>query len=302
MAFAAFADAPVDVAVVEVGTGRPLGRHERRRRAGRRDHPDRRRPRRVPRLATSRTSPREKAGHHQAGLGRASSAEQTTRGDGGAAANGSPRSTPRSPARACEFGVLAPRGRRRRPAARSCRASAASTTTSSCRCTASTRRTTPRWRSPRSRRSSARAPTASSTSTRSGRASPPSWPPGRLERVRSAPDRVRRRRAQPARRRGAGRARWTRVRLPQARRRRRRAWRTRTSRASWRRWSPSSARDRGHHQLLAARHGRRRARAASPTEIFGEDRVDVRPRLADAIETAIRAGGGRRGEHCPAAA
>ena len=49
MAYAAFADAPVDVAVVEVGHGRRLGRHQRRRRAGRRGDADRRRPRGLPR-------------------------------------------------------------------------------------------------------------------------------------------------------------------------------------------------------------------------------------------------------------
>ena len=49
MAFAAFAEAPVDVAVVEVGMGGTLGRHQRGRRAGRGDHPDRPRPHRVPR-------------------------------------------------------------------------------------------------------------------------------------------------------------------------------------------------------------------------------------------------------------
>ena len=41
VAYAAFADAPVDVAVVEVGHGWLLGRHQRRRRASRRRDTDR---------------------------------------------------------------------------------------------------------------------------------------------------------------------------------------------------------------------------------------------------------------------
>jgi dihydrofolate synthase/folylpolyglutamate synthase len=44
MAYAAFADAPVDVAVVEVGLGRRLGRHQRCRRPGVGGDPDRGRP------------------------------------------------------------------------------------------------------------------------------------------------------------------------------------------------------------------------------------------------------------------
>lgn len=60
------------------------------------------------------------------------------------------------------------------PSAGSCsnyRASAASTPRSSCRCTVSTRRTTPCSRSPRWRRSSARVHSGSSTSTRCARVS-----------------------------------------------------------------------------------------------------------------------------------
>ena len=41
MAFAAFADAPVDVAVIEVGLGRHVGLHQRGRRRGRDHHADR---------------------------------------------------------------------------------------------------------------------------------------------------------------------------------------------------------------------------------------------------------------------
>ena len=62
MAFAAFADAPVDVAVVEVGHGRHLGRHQRRRRAGRRGHPGRARPRALPRHDDRARSPARRPG------------------------------------------------------------------------------------------------------------------------------------------------------------------------------------------------------------------------------------------------
>ena len=192
MAFAAFADAPVDVAVVEVGLGgrwdatnvvnapvaviTPIGV----------DHADY--------LGdTIAEIAAEKAGiitkqdddlvptDTVAVIGAAGA-----RGDGSASGAGG--------SRRCRGGARGLRVRgaaaARSPSAASCsncRASAACTPRSSCRCTASIRRTT-RWsRWPRSRRSSARARTVSSTSTRCGPASPPVTSPGRLERMRSAP-------------------------------------------------------------------------------------------------------------------
>ena len=156
MAYAAFADAPVDVAVVEVGHGRRLGRHQRRRRRGRRGHADRRRPRPAT-SATPAERDRDREGRdHQARRhGRARRA--AARSGRGAAA---PLRGGRRDAGARGPGVrrgLARPGRRR-SAAVAARGCGRSTTTSSSRCTARTRRRTPPLRWPRSRRSPATSP------------------------------------------------------------------------------------------------------------------------------------------------
>ena len=57
MAYAAFADAPVDVGVIEVGLGRSMGRDQCCRRAGGRRHAGRARPRGVPRRICRRHRP-----------------------------------------------------------------------------------------------------------------------------------------------------------------------------------------------------------------------------------------------------
>jgi len=169
MAFAAFADAPVDVAVVEVGLGgrwdatnvvnapvaviTPIGVDhadylgdtiaEIRRREGRHHHQAGGRPRAVGHRSQHRR------GHRQPGAG----------GDGSAFWRRRFARTPRWRARIPSSRCLDGRS----PSVGSCwncKASAACTPTSSCRCTASIRRTT-RWsRWPRSRRSSAGGRTA----------------------------------------------------------------------------------------------------------------------------------------------
>ncbi len=85
MAYAAFADAPVDVAVVE-RHGRRLGRDERRGRRGRRDHPDRAGPHPLPRRHAGGDRRRE-GGDHQDRRGRGARAA-AGRGGRGAAAPG----------------------------------------------------------------------------------------------------------------------------------------------------------------------------------------------------------------------
>ena len=78
MAYAAFADAPVDVAVVEVGHGRRLGRHQRDRRRGGGGAADRGRPRQVPRRH-ARGDRRREGRHHQARLDRGDRASSRPR-------------------------------------------------------------------------------------------------------------------------------------------------------------------------------------------------------------------------------
>ena len=97
MAYAAFADAPVDVAVVEVGMGGSWDATNVHRRRRRRGAADRRRPRQVPRRR--RRDHRGREGRdHQAGL-RRRAGRADARGRRGAAAR-RPRSARPSPARA----------------------------------------------------------------------------------------------------------------------------------------------------------------------------------------------------------
>ena len=158
---------------------------------------------------------------------------------------------------------------------------------SSCRCTARTRRTTPRWRSPRSRRSSASAPSTPAcwTSTPSAPRSP-RWP-------------------RRAAWRSYGAARpwcWTRRTTRPARGRRPRRSPRRSASAGWWAWSAASAgKDvRGlleafepiFAEIVVTRNSSHRAMdadelAAVAVEVFGAERVQVEPRLDDALEAAI---------------
>ena len=118
--------------------------------------------------------------------------------------------------------------------------------------------------------------------------------PGRLEIVRAQPDDRARRRAQPARRRGGrGGARGL-VHVRPADRRDRRDGRQGRTRGCWRRSSRTSRTSSAPRTPPSARC-RPSELAAVAREVFGEDRVTVEPRLADAIDQAAGAGRGRRG-------
>ncbi len=172
--------------------GRALGRHQRRQRARRGDHPDRHRPHRLSGRHHRRDRRREGRHHHQAGRRpgadrhRRGDRPAGARGDGGAARRRRCAPTPRWRARIPSSRCWAARS----PSADSysnCRASAGCTPRSSCRCTASIRPTTPCSRWPPSRRSSAQVRNASSTSTRCARASRRSPRPAGWSGMRSAP-------------------------------------------------------------------------------------------------------------------
>ena len=129
--------------------GRALGRHQRGRRRGRGGHPDRAGPRRVPRHRRVGHRPGE-GRDHQARRGRRAGRPGP---GGGRRAAGALR-------RGGRAGGPGGRGVRRASSGRSrsagsgsrCAGWAAPSTRSSCRCTASTRPATPRWRWPRRRR------------------------------------------------------------------------------------------------------------------------------------------------------
>ena len=185
MAFAAFADAPVDVAVLEVGHGRRVGRHQRRRRPGRRRHADRHRPRPLPRLDVTEIAG-EKAGILKPGVVRRAGAA-AGRGRRGAAAPLGRGRRDRRPRRA---GVRRAGAHRWRSAGSWCRCAAwpASTTTCSSRCSARTRRTTPRARWRRWRPSWAAATPSADLDIDLVRAAFAGvTSPGRLETIRSSP-------------------------------------------------------------------------------------------------------------------
>ena len=181
-----FADAPVDVAVVEVGLGGTWDATNVDRRRGRGRHADRPR---------SHAVPRARRGHDRRGEGRDHQAGRH-RGARRAAAGGRRRSCCGAPSRSrpsvaregLEFGVLRAARRRRRPGAHAAGAGRRRTTRCSCRCTASTRRRTRCARLPRSRRSSARALAGGPIDAEVVRAAFAAVrSPGRLEAVRSAP-------------------------------------------------------------------------------------------------------------------
>ena len=187
MAFAAFADAPVDIAVIEVGMGGRWDATNVVDAAVAVITPDRRRPRRVPRRDDRRDRRRE-GGHHRraprrAGPGRHCRRDRApaARGDGGAAGPGGGADAAGGAADS-EFAVLSWQVGRRRPTAGAAGASAACTR----RVPAAARRV------PAQNAALALAaveafgagPSASSTSTRCVRRR---RQPGRLERMRSAP-------------------------------------------------------------------------------------------------------------------
>ena len=179
--FAAFADAPVEAGIVEVGLG---GRWDATNVAdghGRGGHPDRRWTTPSTSATTCSSIAREKAGIIKPGAVAVLAAQEhavarccwsaASRWSAQVAREGS------------EFGVaereVAVGGQRLDAAG----ARRGGTTTSSCRCTASTRPTTPRWRWPRPRRWSGPGRSSRSTRTRSGAAFASVASPGRLERL-----------------------------------------------------------------------------------------------------------------------
>ena len=187
-----------------------------------------------------------------------------------------------------EFGVLE-RGQSRSAGRCSpCRASAASTTRSSCRCTARTRRRTRRWRSPRSRRSSA--PGTDQAARRrswSGRASPRStrragWS-GSAARRRSCSTRAHNPHGMAATvdRAGGG------VRLPPPGRGGRRCSPTRTSTGLLDLLEPVVDADRGAPEQLAAGDAGRRAGRARRSRSSARTGCTSRRDMPDAIEAAV---------------
>ena len=290
MAFAAFADAPVDVAVVEVGLGgtwdatnvvdAPGRRRHARSRSTTRDclgaHDRARSPARRPassspaRTACSAQQPVEAAEVLLRRVGRGR--------------------TPRSPARAWSSACVAAQRRRRRAAARRCGASAGSTTTSSCRCTARTRRTTPPCALAAVEAflgGGARRARPLDVDAGPRRRSPPSTSPGRLEVVRSSPDRRARRRAQPGRRAGARPRRWSEAfgfsRLVGVVA----AMADKDVRGMLEALRAGAGRGRGHPGVVQPRAMPADELAAVAVEVFGADRVEVAPRLDDALDAAI---------------
>ena len=184
MAYALFADAPVDVAVIEVGMG---GTWDATNVVDARvavvtpvasTTPSTSAP-------TCRRSPARRPGSSSPTRSRCSPTRSPARGRPGPAARrgGGGR---RARGHRVRRGRAA--GRRRRPAGARCRASAASTRRSSCRCSAPTRPRTRSRRWPRSRRSSAPGrPPGRSSRRPCGPRSPNVRSPGRLERVRTSP-------------------------------------------------------------------------------------------------------------------
>ena len=125
--------------------GRHVGRHQRGRRRRRGRHQREHRPRRVPRADAGRDRGRE-GGDRRAGRRRSCSARPIP-----SSCRSSPRASPASVA-ACatrDFGVRAQRLAHRRPARSTSSRRTRRTTTCSSRCTARTRPTTRRSRSPR---------------------------------------------------------------------------------------------------------------------------------------------------------
>ena len=270
--------------------GRLLGRDQRRRRRGRRGHPDRGRPRAVPRRPPAGDRGRE-GRDHQARARSWSSPSRAAR---------CWRCSPSAPARS--GATLLARGRRlrrrrtgvagrRRPGDDAARPATASTTRSSCRCTAPTRRRTPPSRWPRSRRCAGGRAALDDELVREAFAEVTSPGPARGGPPRA--DDPARRRAQPARRRRGGRGDPRLVHLRPAGRRGRGDGRQ-GRRGPARRARAGALRDRLHpelHRAGDAGRGAGRDRRATSSASTGSR---VAPRLDDAIEQAVDAGRDRR--------
>ena len=261
----------------------------RRRHAGRRSTTRR----------TSATRSRQIAGgegrDHQ-GRRRRRARPAAGRGRRGAAAPRRSRSTPPWRARAWSSASLTAVARRRRPAARRCAAWRGRTTTCSCRCSARTRRTTPPSRSPRSRRSSAAAADAARPRPGARRRSRRSPRPGRLEVVRRGADRrcSTPRTTRPARGRSA-QALADGLRRSPGWSASSRVLADKDARGHARGARAGARRGRRHPSVVAPRAAGRRRCGALAVEVFGADRVEVAPRLADALDAAIALRrGGRR--------
>ena len=181
MAYAAFADAPVDAAVVEVGMGGSWDATNVADATRRRDHADRGRPRALPRRPAGRDRARE-GRDHQAGRGVDRRRAGRRRAGGHRRARGGGRRDGAVGGR--RLRSRRPGARGRRPADAPARAARRSTTRCSCRCTAPTRLRTPPSPSPRSRPSPG---TTRSMSTWCERRSTQSPSPGRLEVIRRSP-------------------------------------------------------------------------------------------------------------------
>ena len=295
MAFAAFADAPVDVAVIEVGHGRDLGRHQRRRR---------RRSPWSPRSGST-TRPTSATRSARSPARRPGSSSRTSIA---VLARSSRTRPPRCCCRrAIEVGAdrgpgghrvrrADPRGRRRRAGADACRASAGDLR----RAVPAAARRAPgaergrgagRGRGvPRGRR----APPGRSTSRWSGRRSlgvelarPAGGGPGarRPSCVDAAHNPHGMAASSPrwrSRSRSGGWSGWSRCSATRTPAGCSRCW----SRCSTRSSSPRTRRPAGCDADDLA---------AVAVQVFGADRVVVEPRLDDAIEAAIAAGRGGRG-------
>ena len=258
---------------------------------------DRGRPRAVPRRHAGRDRRRE-GRDHQARRDRGAR-RAAARGRRGAAARAPPRSARPSSARAWSSassrGCPAVGGQVRLAAGPARRG----TTRSSCRCTAPTRRRTPPSRWPRSRRS------LGDERAARRRAGPRGVRRGHLARPArdrpAQPDDRARRRPQPARRRGRrGRARGLLRVLPADRRHRRDGGQGRRGPAGRARAAPRPRRL--HPELHRPRDAGRASWPRPRAEVFGEDRVTVAPRLADAHRPGRHAGRGRGGVRRPARA
>ena len=196
LAFACFADAPVDVAVRRGRHGRRVGLDQRRRRPGRRLHADRPRPHR-PARQHHRRDRRDKAGIIKPGGVVVSAAQPVDAAEGAGEATelnvpfrSRATTSASSPARSRSAASWSP-----------CAASPAATRSCSCRSTATTRRRTPRSRSRRSSRSSAAAQAIAAEIVAEGLGAVTSPGPPAARRHRA--DRARRCRPQPARRRAS---------------------------------------------------------------------------------------------------